>query len=193
MSRKFSTGTPPSVLVLGSASPRRRRILTELGIAFEVLTPEADEVLHVDDPARTVTENALLKNAWCRAHRSGRRILTADTVLDFEGRCVGKPGSLEEAAALFRALSGQTHHVLTAVALSAPGTETAVEVVTSAVTFRPLTDSSIDDYFARVDPLDKAGGYDIDEHGERIIESHSGSRTNIMGLPCEVVTAWLIR
>jgi septum formation protein len=183
----------PCRLVLASASPRRRAILASLGLVFEAAEPEVDETIHVDDPRRTAAVNAARKHRWGRDRFPGAAIIAADTVIDFDGRCILKPADLEEAAACLRAFSGRTHRVLTGVALSTPGTGMELQVDVSEVRFRRLSQNDIRAYFARVDPMDKAGAYDIDQHPELIIDAYTGSRTNIMGLAEETVRAWLER
>ncbi len=183
---------PPN-LILASASARRRKILAALGAAFEVVVSEVREVLYESDAPRTARENAALKCAWVRARRPGRHVLAADTLIEFEGRCVAKAGTADEAEAFLRMFSGKTHRVFTAVALARPGSGPELVLAESAVRFRRLSDAEIRDYVARVKPLDRAGAYDIDELGEKLIESFTGSRTNIMGLPAELVGEWLRR
>ncbi len=178
-------------LILASASARRKDILCSLGPVFEVLVPEVEEVLHLRNPRRTAEENAVRKNEWSRQRKPDCLIISADTVLNFEGRVMAKPQSMEEACDFFRRLSGATHVVLTAVALFAPGTGMSLCTTESTVVFKVLSESVIQQYFSLVDPLDKAGGYDINQHDDLIIESHSGSRTNIMGLARETVEPWL--
>ena len=180
-------------LILGSASPRRAKILHGLGIEFEVVPPGVQEVFAEHRPQWTVEENASRKNRWCRRRHAGRDVLTADTVVVFEGRCLTKPRSREEAKAFLRMFSGRAQDILTGVAYAEAGWRERVEVVRSSVTFRKLDDATIETYFKAVDPMDKAGAYDIDQHGDLIIQSHSGSRTNIMGLPAELVGNWLAR
>jgi septum formation protein len=178
-------------LLLATASPRRRKILAETGVAFDVATPAANEVFYADQPLRTARENAALKYAWAQARYPGHLIVTADTLIDFDGRCVTKPSGIPEAYAILRAFSGREHTVLTALGLTSGDECPEVRVVSSGVRFRQLDDGTIAEYFRRVDPLDKAGAYDIDQHGEMIVASFSGSRTNIMGLPKEEIEAWL--
>ena len=178
-------------LILASASERRRKILSELGVAFDVVIPQVEEIPHAGGPRRTAEENARRKNLWCRTVHPGRFILTADTTIGFQGRCIEKPGSPEQAVEFLRMFSGQTHTVITAVGLSTPAAPPEIRAVESSVTFQPLTDTVIRDYFSKVDPMDKAGAYDIDQHGEMLIRSFAGSRSNIMGLPAEVVGPWL--
>lgn len=182
---------PQASLILASASPRRRRILADLGAHFTVKIPDVTEVAFPNDPAGTARENAARKHAWCRARNPHAPIITADTVLDFDGRMLGKPDSLPAAKSMLRALAGRTHTVCTAVALAA--TEIPVmHLCQSTVTFRELTDAEIENYVRLVNPLDKAGAYDIADHGELLIASHNGSTTNIMGLSIELVRPWLL-
>jgi len=178
-------------LILASASARRRKILLDLGVDFEVMIPDVEEVLHESDARRTAEENAARKHEWCRLQHPDRYILAADTIIDFEGRCIGKAESREEALSFLKMFSGRTHIVYTGVAMSRPNSVPEIVVVESSVRFRKLTELEITDYFAKVNPMDRAGAYDIDELGESLIESFVGSRTNIMGLPAEAVSGWL--
>jgi len=169
------------MLILASASPRRAKILRELGVRFEVRKTDAPEVSYPGDPERTVKENALAKGAAAK----GKRILSADTIVWHDGRIYGKPRDLAEAKAFLRELSGKTHSVFTGVAFDGEAT-----VVRSKVSFRNLTDGEIDRYLARVNPIDRAGAYDIDDSGDLIVESWSGSYENIMGLPVGPLVDW---
>lgn len=174
-------------IILASGSPRRAKILRDLGVAFEVAKTDAPEVSHEDDPERTVRENALAKGAAVStAARAGvDGVLSADTIVWFDGRIYGKPRDLDEAKAFLRELSGQTHTVFTGVAFNGD-----VRVVRSGVKFRELSDDMIDEYVSRVRPTDRAGAYDIDESGDLIVEGWSGSYENIMGLPVEPLREW---
>ena len=102
-----------------------------------------------------------------------------------DGRIYGKPRDLAEAKAFLRELSGRTHAVFTGVAYDGEA-----RVVRSDVTFRPLTEETIDAYVAKVNPLDRAGAYDIDECGELLVASYTGTYENIMGLPVEPLKEW---
>lgn len=174
-------------LILASGSPRRAKILRDLGIAFEVVKTGAPEVAIPHEPERTVRENALAKGAAVRAHLGAEScdILSADTIVWFANRIYGKPRDLAEARQFLHELSGNTHVVYTGVALNG-----AVRVEKSFVTFRALTDAAIDAYVARVQPLDRAGAYDIDENGDLLVAHWQGSYENIMGLPVEPLRAW---
>ncbi len=163
-----------------------------MGLVFDVVVPDVAEVHWDEDPVGTVRENALRKCEWCRTRHPDCRIITADTVVVFQGRCIGKPESMEQARDFLRAFSGRTQAVYTGVGLYTPHGGVAIRVDESVVHFRELDDACIDTYFARVHPLDKAGAYDIDQHGELIIRDSEGSWTNIMGLPCEMIERWLV-
>lgn len=168
-------------IVLASGSPRRAKILGDLGVEFEVLKTDAPEVCYPHDPERTVRENALAKGAAAHA----THVLSADTIVWFANRIYGKPRDLAEAKEFLRELSGRIHTVFTGVAFDGD-----VKVVRSDVKFRELSDAAIDEYVARVKPTDRAGAYDIDESGDLIVESYSGSYENIMGLPVEPLREW---
>jgi len=178
-------------LVLASSSARRRKIVLAFDRPFEVMAPEVVERTHGSEPRRTAAENARAKHDWCRARRPDASILAADTVIEFEGRCVGKPADLREAAGQLAAFSGKSHTVLTGAAFSVPGGPVQERITASSVRFRDLGPADIDEYMSRVTPLDKAGSYDIDQHPELIIDSFVGSRSNIMGLPSSVVKEWM--
>ena len=169
-------------LTLASGSPRRAKILRDLGVDFEVLKTDAPEVSCPGDPERTVRENALAKGAAA----AGRRcVLSADTIVWFDGRIYGKPRDLEEAKRFLRELSGKTHVVFTGVAFDGEA-----KVARSDVRFRELDDAMVEEYVARVRPTDRAGAYDIDESGDMIVEGWTGSYENIMGLPVEPLREW---
>ena len=178
------------MMILASGSPRRAKILKDLGVEFTVVKSEAPEVSYPHDPERTVRENALSKGASvgrARTPAAPHGILSADTIVWFDNRIYGKPRDLDEAKEYLRELSGNVHTVFTGVAYNGE-----VKVVKSDVKFRQLSDAMIDEYVARVRPTDRAGAYDIDESGDLIVESYTGSYENIMGLPVEPLKEWNI-
>jgi len=177
-------------LILASASARRRKILAALGVAFEVVIPQVGEVAYTCDARRTARENAARKSAWCRARYPDRHSLAADTLIEFEGRCITKARTIEEARAFLRMFSGATHRVYTAVAMARPQAEPELILAESTVRFRKLSEEEIRSYILQVNPMDRSGAYDIDEQGETLMAEYTGSRTNIMGLPAEVVLVW---
>ena len=173
------------LLTLASQSPRRAKILSDLGVEFEIVKTNAPEVTIPHDPERTVIENAIHKLRAC-----GRvPALAADTIVWFNGKIYGKPVDLAEAKTFLRELSGQTHAVFTGVAYADANGEHST-CVRSDVTFRELTDAEIDEYIARVNPLDRAGAYDIDVSGDLIVANYTGFYENIMGLPVEPLRQW---
>lgn len=182
-----------ALLYLASSSPRRRKILEQIGVPFRVHAPCVEEIELATEPKQTVRVNAMAKAQAVRRCFPTSALIAADTVLEFEGRCVGKPVSLDHARDLLALLSGQAHTVLTGVALWAASVDKmpTLDVDVSVVRFRRLSAQDIDAYIHSVNPLDKAGGYDIDQGEKMLIESFEGSRTNVMGLPIEVVTPWL--
>ena len=162
--------------------------MREGGYDFEVVVTDADELADSADPVGTVTHNALAKLASCRAVRPDADILTADTLVWFEGRLVGKPRDEEDAASFLRAFSGRQQTVFTAVAFSrAGGAAPAVRVEASLVRFKDLSEAEIEDYIRIVHPLDRAGAYDAADHGELVVAEVVGSFTNVVGLPMETV------
>ena len=170
-------------LTLASQSPRRAKILADLGVTFDVVKTDAPEVSLPHDPEGTVVANAHAKLLAC-----GRApALAADTIVWFAGKIYGKPRDLAEAKAFLRELSGQTHTVFTGVAYTASPAPSPIltACARSNVTFRALSEAAIDEYVARVRPLDRAGAYDIDENGDLIVASYTGEYENIMGLPVE--------
>lgn len=182
---------PVKFLTLASGSPRRAKILSQLGIDFTVVKTDAPEVAYADDPERTVRENALAKNLLpppLNTHHSSliaSPVLSADTIVWHKGKIYGKPRDLDEAKQFLRELSGETHTVFTGVAYNGE-----VKVEKSFVTFKSLTDAEIDAYVSRVKPTDRAGAYDIDEAGDWLIERYEGEYENIMGLPVGPLKEW---
>ena len=177
----------PGPLVLASASPRRVELLRAAGFEFETLPVEVEEA---HDPALS-PERLTMENAAAKA-RAGARlrpaavVIGADTLVYLEGEPLGKPRDLQEAAAMLERLSGRAHQVCTGVALAwAGGAALHSFAVISQVVFKPLTPAAIRAYHARINPLDKAGGYAIQEHSEEIIDHAEGSWSNIVGLPME--------
>jgi septum formation protein len=178
-------------IILASASPRRRELLQEMGVSFEVVTAD---VVELDgrsspdlSPANLATENAHRKAQAVVAVSPGRWVLGADTVVALGSRILGKPESVDQAWNFLRSLSGRTHEVVTGCALFNPAGEEIVFQSSTHVTFRPLTDATIALYLREVNVFDKAGAYALQEHGEWIVERVEGSRTNVIGLPTELL------
>ncbi len=183
----MSVVTTQSRLILASASPRRKQLLGELGLTFDVIVAEITEHEDPDtDPKHMVTHNAALKADWVAARHPDVWVLGADTTVFIDATAINKPADLTEARAMLKRLAGRTHTVFTGVAVRHIGRGVRIdEGVTSEVTFKAFDDAVIDAYFRVVNPLDKAGAYGIQEGRELIIEGWRGSFSNIMGLPIE--------
>jgi len=178
-------------VVLASASPRRRELLTLIGIEHEVRPAEVDETQHDgESPHQYVERLARAKAAIVAEDEPDAVIIGADTTVVVDGRVLGKPGDVADASLMLRELSGRTHIVLTAVAVSWRGsTHTAVEQV--AVTFRALSDHDIRCYVETGEPMDKAGAYGIQGFGATIVERVDGDYFSVMGLGLRRVAALL--
>lgn len=190
----FDTRNPR--LYLASRSPRRRELLTQMGVQFDTLyfreTPrhddDVDESTHDGEAATAYVERvacAKAEHGWrvVEARRlMPQLVLAADTTLEFGGRIIGKPADAADARAILRSLSGQTHRVLTAVAVAFEGRiESATSI--SEVTFGVLSDAEIRRYVATGEPMDKAGAYGIQGRAGTFVEHLSGSYSGVMGLP----------
>ena len=179
-------------LILGSASPRRRKILKTITKNFTICITEVKEIHDAFDPVKTVAHNAATKYAACRKIHPDAAIITADTLVWFEGRLIGKPVDLREAAEFLRAFSGNSQIVFSGIALGMPGdNKPDIRVEASSLQFNQLSEATIQSYLQRTMPLDRAGAYDIDENGDLLIAGYSGSYTNIMGMPEGIVRDWL--
>jgi septum formation protein len=177
----------PVRLILASASPRRRELLAQLGIPFEVRVAEVTE--HEDpatDPRLMVAHNAALKADWVSERDPDALVLGADTTVFLDGKAINKPRDLDDARSMLRRLSGREHTVFTGIALRRASSGLKIDQgVSSQVTFKPLGDAGIEEYIRLVNTLDKAGAYSIQDHTDLIIAGYRGSYSNIMGLPME--------
>lgn len=172
-------------LILASASPRRAELLKQLGVRFRVRASEIPELA----AGHLAPHEICLSNAAAKARMVARLfpvdlILAADTEVALGARVMGKPRNRRQAAEFLAALSGRTHQVITGVCLMSLARRFRISFVeTTHVTFQPLDSAQISRYLRRINPLDKAGAYAVQEGGEMIIESIEGSLTNIVGLP----------
>jgi nucleoside triphosphate pyrophosphatase len=178
-----------SRLLLASASPRRIRLLREAGFNPEVLPSQLTET-QADflTPAERALFNAIRKGMAIAVEHPDDIVLSADTIVTLDGSVFGKPADLEEAFRMLKLLVGKTHEVITAVAVMHLNKKrTRVGTERTAVKFRSLADSEIREYLEIAEPLDKAGAYAAQESPDRIIESVTGSFTNVVGLPMELI------
>lgn len=164
-------------LVLASASPQRRAILGQLGVAFDVVEPDVEE-LTGGDPAELVVENARRKARGV----AGERVIAADTAVVLDGRVLGKPVDEDEARAFLEALAGRDHHVLSGVAVrDTRGERTGLG--SARVRFRTLTPQDVDRYVATGEWRGRAGGYAIQGRGAALVEEIEGDYWAVVGLP----------
>lgn len=184
----------PDYIYLASQSPRRRELLTQIGVAHELLLPTPDEdaeslevVLEGDTPAVYVQRVTALKLIAARARLASasgqkRPILCADTTVALGDTILGKPADAEDAKRMLRALAGGTHRVFTAVAV-AWGEKTAQACSESVVTFSAMSEDDIAAYVASGEPMGKAGAYGVQGRAAAFIARIEGSYSGIMGLP----------
>jgi septum formation protein len=177
-----------SRLLLASASPRRIVLLREAGFDPDVLPSQIGEA-QADflTPAEGALFNAIRKGMAVAVQRPDDIVLSADTIVTLDGSVFGKPANMEDAFRMLKLLIGKTHEVITAVAVMHLNKKrTRVGTERTAVKFRSLADPEIREYLEIAEPLDKAGAYAAQESADRIIESVTGSFTNVIGLPMEL-------
>jgi septum formation protein len=184
-------------IILGSGSPRRLELLRAIGIEPRVLAPDIDESVLLGEIAQEYVRRlaATKLDAVMRSVGAvgvGTIVIAADTTVEIDEAIMGKPDDNHQAVAMLRSLSGREHRVHTglAVAVAGPGCRGVewqghVEVVTSRVWFRTLTESQIADYVATGEPSDKAGAYAIQGGGAHFVDHFDGSLDAIIGLPIE--------
>ncbi|MEM1083852.1 MAG: Maf family protein [Verrucomicrobiota bacterium] len=176
-------------LVLASTSPRRRDLLQREGLEFEIRASPAEELHDESIPLAELCE----RNAELKAQAvvvPDAVVIGADTLVWIDGTPLGKPKDLAGAREMLRRLSGRCHTVCTGVCLVFPGGRMERFHELTEVRFRAFGEDLIDEYFSIVNPLDKAGSYGIQEHGELLVESIEGDFDNVVGLP---VTSLLAR
>jgi septum formation protein len=185
------------MLVLASASPRRRALLAQCGYSFDVLPADVDESVHEgEDPVAYVIRLAAEKAQAVhdRLHQEGhsnkRMVLGADTTVIVDAQILGKPADAADATRMLRLLSGRAHVVATGVALAtAQGVTAAAELTT--VYFSTMSEAQMAAYIATGEPMDKAGAYGIQGHAARFIPRIEGCYFNVVGLPLARVTSMI--
>jgi septum formation protein len=187
--RPFERKTRDMKLVLASASPRRREILTTLGVDFTVRTAEADETCDLSDPGARVEAISVKK---CHAVRDALSaegaldadtvILASDTLVMLDGEFLGKPRDEADARRMVGMLQGRTHTVASGLAIYKDGrTVTAHEL--TGVSFAPMNETEIETYIATGESFGKAGGYAVQGFAARFISGLEGDYFNVVGLP----------
>ncbi|WP_407539538.1 nucleoside triphosphate pyrophosphatase [Deinococcus radiomollis] len=193
----------PPELILASGSPRRRELLTHLGVPFRVMTSDIPEISVHDGPAEVARDLAEQKARAVRALLPGvnAHILAADTLVALHdpalqdsgqsGTILGKPISTEQNAEYLHRLSGRTHRVYSGVALLGPAGELHSGVEMTEVSFRSLSESEIQHYARSGEGLDKAGGYGIQGLGMALVARIGGDYSSVVGFPLTLVISLL--
>ncbi len=185
------------MIVLASASPRRRELLHDAGIVFAVQAADLDETPLAGEPARACAERLAREKAL--AVWRGRRqdtVLGADTIVVVDEKILGKPVDADDAARMLRLLAGRQHRVITGVCIVSPASEGASEKLavaseTTLVTMSEVSEQEIRDYIATGEPMDKAGAYAIQGPAARWIPRIEGDYSNVVGLPVALVCRML--
>jgi septum formation protein len=174
-------------LILASASPRRAELLRELKLEFEIIPSDAVEIFDEQlSPLELCQLNAHRKARATAKKNPDALVLGADTLVFLDREIFGKPADLDDAKRMLTQLQGRTHQVVTGVSLiHLRAHRERIFAVSTEVTFRPLDEDQIRDYLGKTSPLDKAGAYAIQEHGDTIVAEISGSYSNVVGLPME--------
>ena len=175
------------MFILASQSPRRRELLSMLGLEFQVITAEIDETMDPSlSPEQAVALVCQKKARAVGVSHPGQLIVAADTIVVVDHRILGKPKTTDEARDMLRLLSGRSHTVMTGFCLWRNGIlETHVEQ--THLRFKPLNEEEIDAYIRTGSPMDKAGAYGIQDQASIFVEALDGDYYNVMGLPlCEL-------
>ena len=188
-------------IILASASPRRRELLTQIGLDFDVVVSETEEKITSTEPAKVVEELSAQKAeavwGWMHLQTDADSlekiaatqdyiVIGADTVVACDGKILGKPGTVENAVAMLRMLQGREHEVYTGVTIlsSKNGEQRKLTFhEKTAVHFSPMSEEEIREYVATGDPMDKAGAYGIQGFCARYIRGIEGDYNNVVGLP----------
>jgi septum formation protein len=174
------------MLILASASPRRRELLRSLCPDFAVVPSQVEETLEPGPPAEAAARLALDKAQAVAARVASGVVLGADTIVVIDGEALGKPTTADEARRMLRLLRGREHDVVTGVAVvEAPGGRCETTAVVSRVRMADYGEAEIEAYVASGEPFDKAGGYAIQGRGGALVAGLDGSFSNVVGLPLE--------
>lgn len=182
-------------IILASGSPRRLKILNDMGVDCEVIKSQIEEISSTElNPQILAMSLAFEKAHSVASSYPGDLILGADTIVSIDGKILGKPKDKEEATEFIKRLSGKIHDVITGFCLiSIDENIKLVDYEISHVKFKPLFDEEIESYVKTDEPYDKAGGYAIQGKGNDLVESFSGEYENIVGLPKEKLQVYLKR
>lgn len=170
-------------VVLASGSPRRREILTQIGMKFRVVVSNDEEAPKSKNPLDFPRENASAKALSVSANERDALVLGFDTLVFLDGEPLGKPGTPEKALEMLKRLNGRAHKVVTGVSVARNGVLLCATEEETEVFFRNNTLQELEDYVNSKDPMDKAGAYGIQTQGARLISGIRGCYYNVVGLP----------
>ena len=182
------------IIILGSSSPRRRELLGNIIEHFEILVPLTEEAprpheLPVEFTNRISREKMDSILSMDRGRGNPQLLITSDTIVSIEGQILGKPSNYEDALHKLTLLKGRTHRVITSITLLYLNSNSSMDnkILTgheiTEVTFKNLTLRDLEDYLKKIDYMDKAGAYAVQDYGSIIIQNIQGSFTNIIGFP----------
>ena len=182
-------------LILASASPRRRELLTQLGLEFQIVAAMIDEAPCPDEaPTDFARRMAAEKTEQTAKLHPNTCVIGADTVVALGQHIIGKPSDYKDAMAILTSLQGQTHTVITGFALMAKNRGmTKVDTVSTAVTFGTYSEKVLWSYVQTGEPMDKAGAYGIQGAGGFLVREIAGSYSNVVGLPLHAVVQVLLK
>lgn len=185
-------GNCMETIILASGSPRRQELLQQIGVPYEVVKSDAEEVLDaVEGPRALAVENARRKALAVSKRYPGRVVLGADTVVFQDGAVYGKPKDAEDARNMLKSFAGRRHDVVTGVAIVAKDGVCYTDATETKVFFNNLTDDEIAAYIATGEPMDKAGAYAVQGRAAAFIPRIEGSFSNVVGLPLAEVASLL--
>jgi septum formation protein len=180
-------------IILASNSPRRKELLSQIGLVFSVAPADVDEsVMPGEAPEPYAVRLALAKARAAAVRSGGGIVIAADTIVSVGGAILGKPADAADAARMLKELSGREHLVITGLAVMDASTQrSVVRTSVTKVWFRDLTAREIEAYVATGEPMDKAGAYGIQERGALLVERIEGCYSNVVGLPLSLLGGML--
>ncbi|MDC3415674.1 Maf family protein [Aquibacillus salsiterrae] len=177
-------------LILASGSPRRKELLEQVSFRFEVLTTDVDESTVIESDPETLVKKLAYRKGEAVTIQDDQVVLTADTVVSFDGQILTKPATVDEAVSMLTKLNGKQHDVWTAVRIKSVKKDVLITQSTS-VEFWNVPQKVIDAYVGTGDPFDKAGGYGIQTAGALFVKQIEGDYYNVVGLPLSKVVQCL--
>ena len=180
---------PKSPLILASNSPRRSILLNQINLKFTVIPARIrEEILNNERPADYVKRIALKKGEKVASEYPERTVIAADTIVVLKNKILGKPKNQKKAKEMLKELRGKEHKVITGVSvINKSNNKTLCRSIETSVKMKPFSNEEIDGYVKTKEPLDKAGGYGIQERGAILVDNIKGSYTNVVGLPLEAL------